>query len=85
MASLKQIIADCKNPTKEEIKRMSDEHMESITHQSIKGDDKFKGRLNSLKVEGVTLACQGSCAFSCTSQHHVDRYARNPAGKYWSP
>ena len=76
MASLKYIIADCKNPTKEEIKRVSGEHMQSITHSSIKHEDKFKGRLNSLKVEGVTLVCHRCCGSSYTFQHLVDRYVR---------
>ena len=32
--------------------------MWSVTHSSMKREDKFKERLNSLKSEGVILACQ---------------------------
>ena len=76
MASLKCIIPDCKNPAKEEIKRMSDERTQSVTHSSIKCEDKFNERLNSLKAESVILACHRSCVSYYTSQHHIDRYVR---------
>ena len=33
MASLNCIIPDCKNPAKEEIKRMSHERMQSVTNK----------------------------------------------------
>ena len=71
MALLKCMIPDCKNPAEEEIKRMSDERIQSVTHSSVKRQDKFNKRLNNLKAEGVLLACHRSCSFSYTSQHHI--------------
>ena len=76
MASLKCTIPDCKNPAKEEIKLMSDECIQSVTHSSIKHEDKFNERLNSLKAEGVILACHRSCGSSYISQQHINRYVR---------
>ena len=55
---------------------MSDERMQSVTHSSIKRENNFNARLNSLKAEGVILACHRSCVSSYTSQHHIDRYVR---------
>ena len=65
MASLKCIIPNCKNPAKEERKRMSDERIQSVTHSSIKREDKFNELLNSLKAEGVihTSLSQKLCFF----------------------
>ena len=74
IASLTCIIPDCKNQAKEEIKRMSDEHIQSVTHSSIKCENKFK--LNSSKAEGFILPCHRSCVSSYTSQHHMDRCIR---------
>ena len=55
MASLKCIIWDSRNPAKEEINWMSDEHTQSVTHASINRGDKSNERLNSLKAERVIL------------------------------
>ena len=40
MTSLKCIIPDCKNPAKEEIRQMSDEHVQPGTNSIIKCEDK---------------------------------------------
>ena len=55
MASLKCIISDCRNPAKEELNWMSDEHTQSVTHASINHEDESNERLNSLKAERVIL------------------------------
>ena len=54
---------------------MSDEHIQSVTHSSIKCENKFN-ELNSSKAEGFILPCHRSCVSSYTSQHHMDRYVR---------
>lgn len=46
-ASLKCIVPDCKNPAKGEVKRMSDERIQSFTNSIIKHEDKFNEWLNS--------------------------------------
>ena len=46
-ASLKCIVPDCKNPAKGEVKRMSDERIQSFTNSVIKHEDKFNEWLNS--------------------------------------
>ena len=74
MSLLKSINTDCKNPAKEEIKRISDESIQSVSHSNIKREDKFNEKRNSLKVDGFTLACRRTCLCSYTSQHHIDRY-----------
>ena len=45
MASLKCIDPDCKNPAKEEIKRMSDKLIQSVAHSRITCEDKLIERL----------------------------------------
>ena len=40
MTSMKYIIPDCKNPAKEDIKRMSDERVQPGTNSIIKCEDK---------------------------------------------
>ena len=55
---------------------MTDELMQSVTHSSIKCEDKFNEQLNRLKSKGFILACQKSCVSSYTSQHHIHRYVR---------
>ena len=46
---------------------MSDERRQSVTHSSIRREDKFNERFNSLKAKGVTLAFHKSCVSSYTS------------------
>ena len=48
---------------------MSDELVQLVSHSSIKREDELNDRLNSLKAEGVTVACHRSCLSSYTSQH----------------
>ena len=55
---------------------MTDELMQSVTHSSIKCEDKFNEQLNRLKSKGFILACQKSYVSSYTSQHHIHRYVR---------
>ena len=77
MASLKCIIPDCKNQATEEIKRMSDERIQSAIRSSIEREDKINERLNSLQAEGVILACHRICvSFYTTCQHDIQRHVR---------
>ena len=55
---------------------MSDGRIQSVTHSSIKRENKFNEQLNSSKAEGFILAFHRRCISSYTSQHHIDRYVR---------
>ena len=75
MASLKCIIPDCKNPVKEEMKRMSDEHIQSVTW-SKEGQFRVESAVSDLHAADARY--RQECKTNFLHSSYLDRLAKTP-------